>query len=103
MTRDKILNLLTKNREKLNGLKVNRLALFGSVVRGDNKPDSDVDVLVEFSVPMTLDLYIDLHEFLEELIGCKVDLVMKDGLKPRIKPHIEKDAIHIDLYNNTTV
>ncbi len=73
---------------------VKELSLFGSRARGDNRPDSDVDLLVEY-LP---DSHTSLIEFsslkldLEELFGIKVDLVSKGGLKPRIRDNVLNDA-----------
>lgn len=66
---------------------VHKLGLFGSHVRGDTHPQSDIDILVEFEIP-TFDAYMDLKFFLEDLFQRDVDLVMADTLKPRIKPRI---------------
>ncbi len=73
---------------------VRELSVFGSAVRGQQRPDSDVDLLVEFE-PSARIGFIALarlaHE-LEELLGRKVDLVPKDGLKPRIRDHVLSEA-----------
>lgn len=74
---------------------VRELAVFGSATRGDTRPDSDIDLLVEFQP----DARIGLFEFaavereLAELLTRKVDLVSKRGLKPRVRPHVLRDAI----------
>ena len=95
MTRDEILRLLATNRDKLKELKVKRLALFGSVARGDDCPDSDVDILVEFEDEFNLRIYSNLLFYLQELLERKVDLVLRDGLKPRVIPHVEKEIIYV--------
>ena len=74
--------------------RVRELLVFGSASRGEMKPDSDIDLLVDFEP----DAGIGLFEFarmemeLAELFGRRVDLVSKRGLKPRIRPHILGDA-----------
>ena len=73
---------------------VRRLGLFGSWIRGEASVASDVDVLVEFERP-TFDRYMDLKFFLEELLGCPVDLVTRDALKPRVRPEVEREAVHV--------
>jgi len=87
--------LLGKHRVQLNELQVKSLAVFGSIARGEDKPDSDIDILVEFEGHATFDGYMDLLFFLEDITGEKVDLVTYDALKPRIKPSILKDAVYV--------
>lgn len=74
---------------------VRRLALFGSTARDQLRPESDVDVLVEFSGPSTFDHYFGLRDALEELLGRRVDLVTSQGLKPRARRHVEKDLVRV--------
>jgi len=95
MTRNDILRLLAEHRDKLKELKVKRLALFGSVARGEEKSDSDLDMLVEFTQPISLSLYMNLKFFLEKLVGREVDLVTPDAIRPRLRPHIEKDLLDV--------
>jgi uncharacterized protein len=66
------------------------LAIFGSVSRGDNGPDSDVDIMVEFSKPVGME-FLDLAFELEDILGCKVDLVTRNGVKDRYFKYIEPD------------
>ncbi len=95
MSRDEILQVLAEHREELKGFGVKSLALFGSVVRGEARPDSDVDILVEFEGPATFDRYMELKFFLEELLGRRVDLVTRKALKPRLRPHVEREAVYV--------
>ena len=74
---------------------VNNLEVFGSYIRGEQKKSSDLDVLVEFSKTIDLFKYIELEDYLSEKLGVKVDLVMKDTLKPRIKDRILNEAIPV--------
>jgi len=91
---EQILKIVEANREKLKGFGVRRLCLFGSAVRSEASEESDLDFLVELEIK-TFDNYMDLKEFLEELFGCKVDLVMKDALKPRLREPILKETIYV--------
>lgn len=95
MRLEEILERLRAHRKELAGFGVKTLALFGSVVRGEARPDSDLDVLVEFEGPATFDRYMGLKFFLEELLGCRVDLVTRKALKPRLRPYVEKEAIYV--------
>ncbi|OPX63137.1 MULTISPECIES: nucleotidyltransferase family protein [unclassified Methanoregula] len=69
------------------------LGIFGSYVRGEQKTTSDVDILVEFNRPGTLLGFIHLQNDLEDLLGVRVDLVEKNGLKPAIRPHVLGEVI----------
>lgn len=93
---DQIIKKLKENmptlREKYS---VKNLEVFGSYIYGQQKKKSDLDILVEFSKTIDLFKYIELENYLSEKIGIKVDLVMKDTLKPRIKNRILKEAIPV--------
>ena len=91
---EQILKTVEANREKLRSFGVRRLGLFGSAVRGEATEESDLDFLVELEIK-TFDNYMDLKEFLEELFGCKVDLVMKDALKPTLREPILKETVYV--------
>jgi predicted nucleotidyltransferase len=73
---------------------VHELAVFGSAVRGDIRPDSDIDILVEFQSNARVGLvkFASLSEELESLLGRRVDLVTKGGLKPRVRPYVLREA-----------
>jgi predicted nucleotidyltransferase len=67
---------------------VKELGIFGSYLRGEQRNNSDVDILVGFSRTVSLLEFIRMENYLSEVLGVKVDLVMKDALKPRIGKHI---------------
>jgi len=75
--------------------KIKSLALFGSYVRQEQDDASDLDVLVEYQEVPDLISYIELETSLSDLLGIKVDLVMKDGLKPRIAQRILAEAVQV--------
>ena len=75
--------------------KVKSISIFGSYLRDEQNEKSDIDLLVEFSTTIDLFEFIRLENFLSQILGRKVDLVMKDTLKPRIKDKILKEAIAI--------
>jgi hypothetical protein len=74
---------------------VKSLLLFGSYVRGRQRKKSDLDILVEFSEPPSFFEFLALERYLSGLLGVKVDLVMKEALKPAIGKHILADAIAV--------
>ncbi len=86
----KLHEMLPELKEKYH---VSYLGIFGSYIRGEQKPGSDLDVLVEFSrTPPTIFKFVNLENYLSEALGVKVDLVMKDALKPNIGKHILKEV-----------
>lgn len=70
------------------------IAVFGSVARGNDHPDSDVDFLVEFEPGSSLLNLMNLQDELEELLGCSVDVLSAGGLKPRDE-HIRSEALPV--------
>ncbi|MCU0841672.1 MAG: nucleotidyltransferase family protein [Thiobacillaceae bacterium] len=96
MRRDEALRILTEaSPEIVSRFGVSRLRLFGSTARDEAREDSDVDILVEFEQPATFDGYFGLLRYLEDRLGCEIDLVTEKGLKERVRPYIEKDAIRV--------
>ena len=75
--------------------KVETIGIFGSYVRGEQKRKSDLDVLVEFSETPSLFEFVELEDFLSQKLGVKVDLVMRDALKPRIRDSILSEAVYV--------
>ncbi len=74
---------------------VKSLALFGSAARDELRPDSDIDVLVEFDGPASFSRYFGLKDELEALFGRRVDLVTLRGLKPRARQFVEEELIRV--------
>ncbi|MBF0473131.1 MAG: nucleotidyltransferase family protein [Nitrospirae bacterium] len=75
--------------------KVKEIGIFGSVVRGETKQKSDIDILVDFYEIPDLIKFIELEGYLEKLLKSRVDLVDKQGLKPRIKETILSEVFYI--------
>lgn len=74
---------------------VKRIGIFGSFARGEEREDSDLDVLVVFEDGQkTFDNYMDLKFYLEDLFGREVDLVTEKALKPQLKDIIMKDIVY---------
>jgi predicted nucleotidyltransferase len=82
-------------REIRQRFSVQRLCLFGSVVRDESVDDSDVDVLVVFSQKPTFDRFMDLKFYLEELLGTRVDLVTDKALRPQVRQAIEGEIVDV--------
>jgi Predicted nucleotidyltransferases len=93
MVQAEIKNIILSHLKEYDPLKV---GIFGSFARGDNKKDSDIDILVEFKESPSLLTLIKLENDLSEILGVKVDLVTTGALKnKRIKKSIKKDLINI--------
>ena len=96
LTRKQAFERLRGVEAEIRGLGVRRLALFGSVARDEARPDSDVDVLVEF-LPgwKTLDRFMTLADLLERVLERPVELVTTEALSPFIGPHILAEAADV--------
>ena len=91
---EKVKKILKEHKKELEEkYHVKSMAIFGSYVRGTQTKESDIDILVEFQKPITLIQFIKLENYLSELLGLKVDLVMKKSLKPYIKKQVLKEAV----------
>ena len=89
---DRILDLLRENGETMRTrFGVQRIGIFGSAARDEAQKGSDVDVLVDLE-SATFDAYMGLKFFLEDLLDQPVDLVLRDALKPRIRPYVYKEV-----------
>ncbi|MEB3192717.1 MAG: nucleotidyltransferase family protein [Snowella sp.] len=93
-----IKTLLTKHQTVFKQkYRIKRLGIFGSYVRGEATRDSDLDILVEFQSGYRFGLltFCKLENDLSDLLGVKVDLVMKDSLKPKIGRQILSEVIYL--------
>jgi len=88
-------NAASGHRRDLRSFGVRSLRLFGSVARGEADPGSDVDLLVDFEDTPTFSGFMQLKFFLEELLSCRVDLVTEKGLRERVRPYVEMDAVRV--------
>ena len=95
MSRHEIIETLSAERAHFVKLGVASLRLFGSASRDEAGPSSDVDVLVSFTAPATFDRYMDVKLFIEDLLGCRVDLVTEDALRPELRDAIEREAVRV--------
>lgn len=75
--------------------KVKEISIFGSYVRGEAKKSSDIDILIELGDGIGLLTFIEIEEYLSDILGIKVDLVEKEGLKPRIGQNILREAVRL--------
>ena len=91
-----IKEIINKHRDVLRDkYKVSSISLFGSYVRNEQMPGSDLDILVEFSETIDLFEFVQLEDYFSQLLDCKVDLIMKNSLKSQIKHAILSEAIEV--------
>ncbi len=95
MSRDEVLRILSEHREEIEAMGVKSIAIFGSTARDEAREDSDVDVLIQFTGPATLNGYMGVKSYLEALLGRSVDLVTERALKPRMRPYVEREAVYV--------
>ena len=96
MKTEDALAILRRNEGDLRARGVRRAALFGSVARGDNRPDSDIDIMIEIepAARITVYDYVGLKEYIASLFDGPVDVVSRDNLKPYVRPAATADATY---------
>ncbi|MCX7726533.1 MAG: nucleotidyltransferase family protein [Chitinispirillaceae bacterium] len=98
LTLKRIINILKQHKDELRKkYYVKEIGIFGSYVRGEHQKKSDVDILVELEENADIDLimFVNMENYLRELLGVRVDLVEKSVLKPRIGKHILREVMTI--------
>jgi predicted nucleotidyltransferase len=96
MERERVIALLRNSHGVMRRFSVSRLYIFGSVARGENREDSDVDILVEYEPGARVGLFqfVRLRRELSNIIGCEVDLATPDSLQKELREGILKEAVH---------
>lgn len=93
---DRIKQILKEHKEEIKrDYQVKEIGIFGSYVRGEQKKESDLDILVEFEEGARIGLlrFVNLENYLSELLGIKIDLIEKSSLKPRLGRHILEEVL----------
>ncbi len=97
-TPNKFIEQLNAHHSELERMGVRRIGLFGSCLRGDQRPNSDVDVLVEFNKEShKLANLVQLGDYLETIFGRRVELLTPEGLSPYIGPHILREVQYAEI------
>jgi predicted nucleotidyltransferase len=96
MNTQEILDRLRDNERALRARGVTHAALFGSRARGEGRPDSDIDIMVDIAPDANIDLfgYVGIKHCVEDLFPLRVDVVSRQSMKPYVRPHAERDAIY---------
>lgn len=95
MKRDEVLAIVATHREQLQKMGVKSLELFGSVARDEAGPDSDVDFLVEFERAVGLFEFIEVRLYLEDILGCSVDMGTVKALREHLREPVLTDVIRV--------
>jgi predicted nucleotidyltransferase len=97
-TKKELIDLIVANSEKIGQFGVQRIGIFGSFVRDEAKPGSDIDFFVDIKSEMkTFGKFFELGEFLENLTGRKVELITPQSLSKYIGPHILKEVEYVNF------
>ncbi len=97
MDRELAIKLLKQHEGEIRARGVTRLALFGSIVRSDARPDSDVDVVVDIEADRKFSLidHASLRVLLCDIFGCETDVVIREDLRPQFREEIERDTLRV--------
>ena len=96
MRRDEVIARLKQAEPALRARGILHAALFGSVARGEDRPDSDIDIMIEVDPDFHITIYdyVGLKEYVSDLFESPVDVVSRNGLKPYVRPSVTAEAIY---------
>lgn len=96
LSRIEILDRLREHESELHRRGVTHVALFGSIARGDARPDSDIDLMIEIDPATRVGVfqYAGIVNYLQDMFPGRVDVAERKGLKQLIRPNVERDAVY---------
>ena len=96
MDREQVIATLRAHEPELRHRGIRHAALFGSVVRGEAKPSSDIDLLIDLDseAPIGVFEYVELTDFIGGLFPVRVDVANRAKLKPHVRPRAEREALY---------
>ncbi len=95
-TLNEIREILSSQKEFIRQkYRITELSVFGSYARGEQNENSDVDILVDYDIAPTIIMLVELRDYLSQIFDLKVDIVTKNGLKPRIRERVLAEAVYI--------
>lgn len=95
-TLEEIQQILRQNKSLLQeNYQIAQLGIFGSYARGEQTEKSDIDVLIDYEQAPTLFKLVELRDYLSNAMGMKVDVVTKNGLKPRIRERVLSEVVYV--------
>ena len=95
-TLNEIRQVLSLQKQSIREIyRITEIGIFGSYTRGDETETSDVDILVDYETAPTLIMLVELRDYLSQLFGIKVDIVTKNGLKPRIRERVLAEVVYL--------
>jgi predicted nucleotidyltransferase len=97
MEREDVIARLKAHEPELHARGVRHAALFGSLARGEARPDSDIDIFVELEpdAPIGIYEYVSIKQFISDLFSERVDIAHRKALKPYVRREAERDAIFV--------
>ncbi len=97
MSRSEIIEQLSRNAEAIRGMGATSLYLFGSAARDSARPDSDLDLFIDYDPARRFSLLdlVGIKQFLEERMAAEIDITTRDSLHPMLKDDIERSAVRV--------
>ena len=96
-TIEEIKKVLREEKTNLSRLGIERIGIFGSIIRGEARPDSDIDILIDLAPDSKLTLFslIEIEQRLSEKLDSKIDLVLRSDLKPYIAERVLSEVVYV--------